>query len=127
MVEQERLDAEKASDNGALGESPPDLVKDLLSTSGDSDDTEVSLQLIIDLSEFDELVTEPESDSETDSHPEPALAGGQRGKSGIMSAVRRISRNGRSHVHEHVDVPGGLGIGRSICEDCGHVSISSSD
>ncbi len=125
-VSQERLDAEEASDKVAAGETPPDIVKELLSTSGDSDDSEVSKQLVVDLGEFEEPGAEPEPDS--DSQPEPALAGVPREKSGIMGAVKSaFSRSGRNHVHELVEAPGGIGIGRSICEGCGYVSISSSD
>jgi len=108
-------------------ETQPELAKEILSTSGDSDDPEASKQLVVDLGEFEEPA-EPEPDSDTDSQPEPALAGAPREKSGIMGAVKSaFSRSGRNHVHELVEAPGGIGIGRSICEECGYVSISSSD
>ncbi|MCZ6737781.1 MAG: hypothetical protein O7B77_07365, partial [Actinobacteria bacterium] len=144
-VEQERLDAEEAATEkaatekaateeaaaeeaaaeeaeGAVEETPPDMVKELLTTSGDNDDSEVSKQLVVDLGKFEE----PELD--TDSQPEPALAGIPQEKSGIMGAVKSaFSRRGRNHVHQLVEAPGGIGIDRFICEDCGFVSISSSD
>ncbi|MCZ6518497.1 MAG: hypothetical protein O6853_01755, partial [Actinobacteria bacterium] len=139
-VELERLDAEKAAAveaaaekaaaekaaaeeaEGAVEETPPDMVKELLTTSGDNDDSEVSKQLVVDLGKFEE----PELD--TDSQPEPALAGIPQEKSGIMGAVKSaFSRRGRNHVHQLVEAPGGIGIDRFICEDCGFVSISSSD
>jgi len=127
-LEQERLDVEEASDEGAVEETPPEIVKEILSTSGESDDSEVSKQLVVDLGEFEEPDTEPEPDPDSDSQPEPALAGAPREKSGIMGAVKNaFSRSGRNHVHELVEAPGGIGIGRSICEECGYVSISSSD
>jgi hypothetical protein len=123
-LEQERLDSEEAPDEGAVEETPPAIVKELLSTSGGSDDSEVSKQLVVDLGEFEAPGTEPDSDSQ----PEPALAGVPREKPGIMGAVKSaFSRSGRNHVHELVEAPGGIGIGRSICEECGYVSISSSD
>jgi hypothetical protein len=127
---QERLEAEKAQDEEAVEETPPELVKEILSTSGDSDDSEVSKQLVVDLGEFEEPAaeSEPDSDSDTDSQPEPALAGAPREKSGIMGAVKSaFSRSGRNHVHDLVEAPGGIGIGRSICEECGYVSITSTD
>ncbi|MEE9177017.1 MAG: hypothetical protein V3U46_01165 [Acidimicrobiia bacterium] len=129
-VTQERLEAAKAQNEDAVEETPPELAKEILSTSGDSDDSEASKQLVVDLGEFEEPAAEPgpDSDSETDSQPEPALAGAPREKSGIMGAVKSaFSRSGRNHVHDLVEAPGGIGIGRSICEECGYVSISSSD
>ncbi len=129
-VERERLEAEKAQDEDAVEETQPELAKEILSTSGDSDDSEASKQLVVDLGEFEEPAAEPrpDSDSDTDSQHEPALAGAPREKSGIMGAVKSaFSRSGRNHVHDLVEAPGGIGIGRSICEECGYVSISSSD
>ena len=129
-VTQERLEAEKAQDEEAVEETQPELVKEILSTSGDSDESEVSKQLVVDLGEFEEPAAkpEPDSDSDTDSQPEPALTGAPREKSGIMGAVKSaFSRSGRNHVHDLVEAPGGIGIGRSICEECGYVSITSSD
>jgi hypothetical protein len=129
-VTQKRLEAEKAQDEDAVEETQPELVKEILSTSGDSDDSEISKQLVVDLGEFEEPAAEPEPDSasDADSQPEPALAGAPREKSGIMGAVKSaFSRSGRNHVHDLVEAPGGIGIGRSICEECGYVSITSSD
>lgn len=72
-----------------------------------------------------EEVLEPEP--ETVSEPEPALAGAAR-QSGLMGAVRAaFGRGGREHVHDFVEAPGGLGIARSICRECGYVSISTED
>ncbi|MCZ6568153.1 MAG: hypothetical protein O6923_07615, partial [Actinobacteria bacterium] len=141
-VELERLDAEKAAAEeaaaekaaaekaaaeeaeGAVEETPPDMVKELLTTSGHNEDSQVSKQLVVDLGKFEE----PEPELDTDSQPEPALAGIPQEKSGIMGAVKSaFSRRGRNHVHQLVEAPGGIGIDRFICEDCGFVSISSSD
>ena len=60
--------------------------------------------------------------------PEPALAGASA-RSGLMGAVKAaFSKNsGREHVHEFVEAPAGIGIVRSICSECGYVSISTSD
>lgn len=59
--------------------------------------------------------------------PEPAMAGAAK-QSGIMGAVRAaFGRGGREHVHDFIEAPGGLGIARSICRECGYVSISTED
>ncbi|MCH7900706.1 MAG: hypothetical protein IH818_07320 [Acidobacteria bacterium] len=117
-AEQERLEAKKAAAEQAAAARAE----------------QVSKQLVVDLGEFEEPATEPdpepdpEPDLDGDLSPEPALAGAPREKSGIMGAVKSaFGRKGRNHVHQLVEVPGGIGIGRSICEECGYVSISSSD
>ena len=117
-AEQERLEAKKAAAEQAAAARAE----------------QVSKQLVVDLGEFEEPATEPdpepdpEPDLDGDFPPEPALAGAPREKSGIMGAVKSaFGRKGRNHVHQLVEVPGGIGIGRSVCEECGYVSISSSD
>lgn len=58
---------------------------------------------------------------------EPAMAGASR-QGGIFGAVRAaFGRGGREHVHDFVEAPGGIGISRSICRECGYVSISTHD
>ncbi len=58
--------------------------------------------------------------------PEPALAGAvPKEKSGLMGAVKAAFRGGaRDHAHQFVEAPGGIGITRYVCEECGYVSIS---
>lgn len=60
---------------------------------------------------------------------EPAMAAAMsREKSGLMGAVRSaFTRGSRNHEHDLVPAPGGLGISRSICRECGYVSISATD
>jgi hypothetical protein len=61
------------------------------------------------------------------SEPEPALAGAPREKSGggLMGAVKAAFRSGpKDHEHRFVEAPGGIGITRYVCEECGYVSIS---
>lgn len=60
---------------------------------------------------------------------EPALAAAAaRDKAGLMGAVRSaFTRGSRNHEHQLVPAPGGLGISRSICRECGYVSISATD
>lgn len=57
--------------------------------------------------------------------PEPALAGASKDRSGLMGAVRAAFRSGtRDHEHRFIEAPGGIGITRYVCEECGYVSIS---
>lgn len=60
---------------------------------------------------------------------EPAMAAAaSREKAGLMGAVRSaFTRGSRNHEHELVPAPGGLGIARSICRECGYVSIAAID
>ena len=49
-------------------------------------------------------------------------------KSGLLGAVRSaFARNKTSHEHEFVEAPGGIGIVRQICADCGYISIGVAD
>jgi hypothetical protein len=58
--------------------------------------------------------------------PEPALAGAPKEKGGgLMGAVKAAFKSGsRDHEHQFVEAPGGIGITRYVCEECGYVSIS---
>ncbi len=58
--------------------------------------------------------------------PEPAMAGAPKEKSGgLMGAVKAAFRGGsKDHEHRFVEAPGGIGITRYVCEECGYVSIS---
>ncbi len=50
-------------------------------------------------------------------------------RSGLFGAVRSaFARNrGGTHEHQFVEAPGGIGIVRQICADCGYISIGVSD
>ncbi|MGH8871273.1 MAG: hypothetical protein ACRDWS_04805 [Acidimicrobiia bacterium] len=49
-------------------------------------------------------------------------------RSGLLGAVRSaFARNRSSHEHEFVEAPGGIGIVRQICAECGYISIGVSD
>ena len=49
-------------------------------------------------------------------------------KSGLLGAVRSaFARNKTSHEHEFVEAPGGIGIVRQICAECGYISIGVAD
>ncbi len=55
----------------------------------------------------------------------PAPAGE---RSGLLGAVRSaFARNKTVHHHEFVEAPGGIGIVRQICAECGYISIGVSD
>lgn len=57
--------------------------------------------------------------------PEPAMAGAARDRSGLMGAVRAAFKSSaKDHQHQFVEAPGGIGITRYVCEECGYVSIS---
>ena len=58
--------------------------------------------------------------------PEPAMVGEAReGKGGVMGAVRAAFKSGsKDHDHQFIEAPGGIGITRYVCEECGYVSIS---
>lgn len=63
--------------------------------------------------------------SEPSTQPEPAMAGTAKDRTGLMGAVRAAFRtNSRVHEHQFIEAPGGLGITRYVCEECGYVSIS---
>ena len=137
-VEAERLEADQLAkaeaaetesveqEQDETGKHEHEVVEELLATSGVSEDPEVSKQLVVDLGKFEEPGGEKEVG--VDGQPESVLTGAPKEKSGIIGAVRgAFSRSGRNHEHVFVEAPGGIGIGRSICEDCGFVSISSSD
>ncbi len=60
--------------------------------------------------------------------PEPAMASAASGRdrSGLMGAVRSAFKTGaKDHEHQFIEAPGGIGIVRYVCEECGYVSISA--
>jgi hypothetical protein len=58
--------------------------------------------------------------------PEPALTGAGKDRSGLMGAVRAAFKSGpKDHDHQFIEAPGGIGITRYVCEECGYVSISA--
>jgi hypothetical protein len=70
---------------------------------------------------------EPEERVLADEVPQPELATASA-RGGIMGAVRSaFVRTRVEHTHEFVEAPGGLGIKRQICSECGHISIGLSE
>jgi hypothetical protein len=114
-AEEERVERAKRSRE----DSDSEMVKEVLGTST-SDDPDSSKELVVDLGIYE---TEPPAPA-----PEPVLASSAKEKAGFMGAVKSaFSRGGRGHEHDFVAAPGGLGITRSICRECGFVSISAND
>ena len=115
-LEAERVEAEPA----APGQEPPEMVKERLGTSAEGSDDDQVGDLVVDLGEFE---VPPSQDQ-----PEPALTGADQ-KSGLRGAVRAAftRSGGKNHVHDFVEAPAGIGLTRSICSECGFVSISTSD
>lgn len=113
-AEAEAVAAAAAADETPEEEEAPVEVAVFAGTPDDEDPP--SEPEVVDLDELDET-----------GDKEPALAGAAaRGRSGIFGVVKSaFSRSSRNHVHDFVPAPGGMGISRSICRECGYVSISS--
>lgn len=91
---------------------------------------------MVDLSDLEETVSAPPQTSAPApapmpapaTAPEPALAAvaAGRDRSGLMGAVRSAFKTGaKDHEHQFIEAPGGIGIVRYVCEECGYVSISA--
>ena len=128
--------ARETEAEAAAGESEPELAEELIATSGD--DESVSKQLVVDLGRFEETEAAPETPPQAEapveaptadaaSAPGPAAetASAVAVKPGIMGAVKGAFSRGKNHEHEFVQAPGGVGIVRLICRECGFVSISA--
>jgi hypothetical protein len=95
-------------------------------------------QVVVDLGHF-ESEDEDEGDDDDSEPPadpgsivnEPVLAGAPMApaeRSGLLGAVRSaFARNRVAHEHEFVEAPGGIGIVRQICAECGYISIGVTD
>ena len=84
---------------------------------------------VLDLNDYEESVTSAPGIATTlQPDLEPALAGLSKDRRGIMGAVKAAFRAGsRDHVHQFIEAPGGIGITRFVCEECGYVSIGAGD
>lgn len=84
-----------------------------------------------DEEEISESPGPPEEPGELEPVRTPVLAGAAipaAERSGLLGAVRSaFARNRTSHVHEFVEAPGGIGIVRQICAECGYISIGVTD
>ncbi|HEU5111673.1 MAG TPA: hypothetical protein VFU96_00050 [Acidimicrobiia bacterium] len=82
-------------------------------------------EVVVDLDHLHVEPTSVESDLELLFAGAPTPEGE---KSGLLGAVRSaFARNKTTHEHEFVEAPGGIGIVRQICADCGYISIGVSD
>jgi hypothetical protein len=87
---------------------------------------ETPKRYVVDLGAFEDPAEE-EVDALGAPAGEPVFAGAAE-KGGIMGAVRAaFVRSRPQHDHEYVEAPGGIGIVRQICTECGHISIGTSD
>ncbi|MEX1124053.1 MAG: hypothetical protein WD895_07215 [Acidimicrobiia bacterium] len=109
----------------------PQLVRELLDTSSDDDRDETPKRLVVDLGAYEVAAPPaPEPVITTTQNRAPALAttAPVPDRSGIFGAVRAaFVRNKGSHLHEFVEAPGGIGITRHICSECGYISIGVTD
>jgi hypothetical protein len=89
---------------------------------------------VLDLSGLEEPAPAPEPEPSASPsltsvnrvEPEPALTGAGKDRSGLMGAVRAAFKSGpKDHDHQFIEAPGGIGITRYVCEECGYVSISA--
>jgi hypothetical protein len=108
----------------AVEESAPAAIEELwaVSASGGA----VKHEVLVDL---DHLHVDETASLEPDLELLFAGAPAPEGeKSGLLGAVRSaFARNKTSHEHEFVEAPGGIGIVRQICAECGYISIGVAD
>ncbi|MGH8914170.1 MAG: hypothetical protein ACRDZM_06600 [Acidimicrobiia bacterium] len=115
----------------------PELVKELLSTSSDEGGEEGARDLVVDLGHYEGRKAQ---EAGPDDEPPPAQPAKQPvftgapapaspvERGGLLGAVRSaFARNKAVHEHEFVEAPGGIGIVRQICAECGYISIGVSD
>jgi hypothetical protein len=110
------------------------LVKELLSTSSDEGGEEGARDLVVDLGDYESRTGAaglPEQPPSEATPRQPVLTGASAEtpeKAGLLGAVRSaFARNKVQHEHEFVEAPGGIGIVRQICAECGYISIGVSD
>ncbi len=110
----------------------PELVKELLSTSSDEGGEEGPRDLVVDLGHYEGGRKIESPVPGPDGAPQESVAAGapedEGEKSGLLGAVRSaFTRSKVVHEHEFVEAPGGIGIVRQICAECGYISIGVSD
>ena len=81
-------------------------------------------RLVVDLGAYEQVTASPTAVAPP-REPALALTTPEAGdKSGLFGAVRSaFVRNKGAHEHEFVEAPGGIGIIRHICNECGYISI----
>jgi hypothetical protein len=141
-------DEEPVEDDAAIGEEetkarieqPEAIVED--SPSVTTDEEIEAHEVVLDLEHLEVEPSapapappaEPETAFEEMVEPDLELlfagASGPEGeRSGLFGAVRSaFARNrGGAHEHQFVEAPGGIGIVRQICAECGYISIGVAD
>jgi hypothetical protein len=144
-IEEPVEDDPAQEDPGGSSEDDPEaVVSEEPAHSAARDEIGVPNEVVLDLGdlEADQRVSNPAAVAVADhSHPggemlEPDLellfAGASMPESergGLFGAVRSAFTRNRGGVHEHefVEAPGGIGIVRQICAECGYISIGVSD
>jgi hypothetical protein len=103
---------------------PNEVVLDLGHLEADKRVTEPAAVAVADHSHHVDEILEPDLELLFAGAPGPE---GER--SGLLGAVRSAFARNRGGVHEHqfVEAPGGIGIVRQICAECGYISIGVSD
>ena len=111
-----------------------EMVKELLSTSSDEGGEEGARDLVVDLGAYEgRSPGSGHRDQPSPASPpkDPVMASASVApaeRSGLMGAVRSaFARNKVTHEHQFVEAPGGIGIVRQICAECGYISIGLSD
>jgi hypothetical protein len=134
-LEPEQLESVLERSAEPMATEVPELVKELLSTSSDEGGEEGARDLVVDLGHY-EARRRPDSGPEDEppapqAAKQPVLTGAPAAppeRSGLLGAVRSaFARNKVPHEHEFVEAPGGIGIVRQICAECGYISIGVSD
>ena len=110
-------------------ESVPDDVRIPERPAASEEPAAVGKKYVVDLGAFEDPDEQDPADSGREDAPEPVLAATTSpGRGGIIGAVKSaFVRNRSEHTHEYVEAPGGLGIVRQICAECGHISIGMSE
>lgn len=129
-VSQSTADAAPA-EPAPVAASPEDSGELVASTPAAGNGSGPGRRLVVDLAEFEdperESAPKPEL-GEVGPELEPALIGAIAEKSGLFNAVRAaFVRSREPHQHDFVEAPGGIGLTRRICSECGHISIGSTD
>jgi hypothetical protein len=127
--------------DGDMSEIVEELLRpDRFEPADDSDDDEEAEHaapkgLVVDLGRFEgrrDDGAQPEDPPAPDDVPDrqPVLAATEAtDRGGLLGAVRSAFVRNRvvDHDHQFVEAPGGIGIVRQICEECGYISIGVSD
>lgn len=107
----------------------PELISELLETPDKDAPEEPPKRLVVDLDAYEARPAPTPTPIPTKPRvPALAVTAPAPDRSGIFGAVRAaFVRSKGSHEHEFVEAPGGIGIIRHICSECGYISIGVSE